>query len=49
MKNSNKKIITKTLNLDKLFITFNTLNYNVNIFLNVTQSKIYRLNNNHLL
>ena len=49
MKNSNKKIITKTLNLDKLFKTFNTLNYNVNIFLNVTQSKIYRLNNNHLL
>ncbi len=46
--NSNKKLMIKTLNFDKLPKNFNTSNYNANTFLNVTKSKTHRLNNNHL-
>ena len=37
--NSNKKLMIKTLNFDKLPKNFNTSNYNANTFLNVTKSK----------
>ena len=46
--NSNKKIMIKTLNFDKLPKHFNSTNYNANTFLNVTKSKTHRTNNNHL-
>ena len=46
--NSNKKIMIKTLNFDKLPKNFNSTNYNANTFLNVTKSKTHRSNNNHL-
>ena len=46
--NSNKKIMIKTLNFDKLPRNFNSSNYNANTFLNVTKSKTHRTNNTHL-
>ena len=46
--NSNKKIMIKTLNFDKLPRNFNSSNYNANAFLNVTKSKTHRTNNTHL-
>ena len=46
--NSNKKIMIKTLNFDKLPKNFNSSNYNANAFLNMTKSKTHRSNNTHL-